>query len=92
LSEFPYQKEGISNVLIGTSKVLVRDAMTDCSNLIYEDHYICFQDFRCIREISDIAEPKQSHDFLSRDHDIYDGGILDNSANDLSASLTESYG
>ena len=63
--------------------------MANLSNFIDENHYISFQNLSSVCKVSNITEAKDCHYFLSRYHDIDDGGILDNPTDNLSPSLSD---
>ncbi len=61
-------------------------------NFIYKDHDVCFKDLGGISKVSYVAKSKYCHYFLTRNHDIDNRWIFNDSAYDFSSSFTESNG
>ena len=91
LAEFPYKQECITDVLVRTAQMFVDFFVANGSNLVDEDHHISFKNFSGVSEVTNIAETKDSHDLLTRNHHIYDSRILNDSTDNFSSSFTKTY-
>ena len=61
-------------------------------NLVDKDHHISFEYLCCVSEISDIAKSKDSHNFLTRNHSVYGGRIINDLTDDLGPGLAKANG
>jgi len=69
----------------------VNDRVTNLCYLINKDHDISLKNLGSISEISYITKAEDGHNFLARNHNIYEVRVLYNFGYDLSAGLTETY-
>jgi hypothetical protein len=65
--------------------------VADGSDLVHEDHHISLEYFGGIGEVADITKTEQRHDLLTGNHDVDDGWVFDDPADDLCACLAEAY-
>lgn len=90
--KFPHEEESISNVLVGGTRVPVDDSVADLSNLVHEQHDTLLKHLCGIREVSNITESKDRHEFDTWEHGIDITTLGHILSDNLRASFTESEG
>ena len=65
--------------------------VADSCDFINEYHHISLKNLSCICKVSNIAKSKDRHDFFSRNHDIDDTWIFDNSTYNFCSRFSKTY-
>mmetsp|Transcript_52541 Transcript_52541/g.159248 ORF Transcript_52541/g.159248 Transcript_52541/m.159248 type:complete len:303 (-) Transcript_52541:377-1285(-) len=90
-SQAPDEEEGVANVLVWCTMVVVHAAMHNFTHLVHEEHDLLFEHLSGVSEVPDVAEAYDGINLPSGYHCIHAcaGAALHVLADDLCASLPE---
>ncbi len=92
LFKFPYQQEGIANILVSGPRVLVHYAVHNLPNFIHKYHHTFLQNFCCVCEVSDVTEAENANDLFAWKHRVDFVTLLHIRNNNVAAGFTEAQG
>mmetsp|Transcript_110860 Transcript_110860/g.313725 ORF Transcript_110860/g.313725 Transcript_110860/m.313725 type:complete len:241 (+) Transcript_110860:750-1472(+) len=69
--EAPDEEKGIADIFVGRTVVVVNATVHNLANLVHEEHYLLFKDFRGVHKVANVAKANDGIHRLAGHHGVH---------------------